>query len=121
MKGTIAEYAMGGMFPEKQLLDIVKSHAKWGAIAIAIPFLPVVDSILYAIVLWHMYSKLSDTVNQSLHIGLGVLVNIIVTIGICFVDEALDWIPVIGWLISAFVVYIQFYFSGKAYIEALRA
>ena len=51
MKGTIAEYAMGGMFPEKQLLDIVKSHAKWGAIAIAIPFLPVVDSILYAIVL----------------------------------------------------------------------
>ncbi len=83
MKGTIAEYALGGMFPEKQCLDIVKSHAKWGAVAIAIP-IPIVpvDIVLYAIVLWHMYHKLSKTVGKSLSITLGVFVNILVTINI---------------------------------------
>lgn len=120
MKGTIAEYALGGMFPEKQCLDIVKSHAKCGAIAIAIPFVPILDAVLYVFVLWHMYHKLSKTVGKSLSITLGVFVNILVTIGISLADEALDWIPLVGWAISAFVVYLQFYFSGKAYISFLK-
>lgn len=115
-----AEKSMGRMFPEKQLLDIVKSHAKWGAIVIAIPFVPVADTILYAIVLWHMYHKLSEVSHRSLKIGLGVVVNIIVAIGIGIADEMLDWIPVIGWLFSALIVYIQFYFSGKAYVSYLK-
>ena len=67
-----------------------------------------------------MYSKLSEKAGRDLNIGLGVIVNILVTIAICFIDEALDWVPVIGWLISAFAVYIQFYLSGKAYISTLR-
>jgi hypothetical protein len=29
--------------------------------------------------------------------------------------------PVIGWLGTSFVVYLQFYLSGKAFIETLRA
>ncbi|MCQ2225789.1 MAG: hypothetical protein MJZ14_08735 [Paludibacteraceae bacterium] len=115
-----AEKSMGRMFPEKELLDIVKSHAKWGAIAIAIPFIPVADVILYVIVLWHMYHKLSEASNRSLKIGLGIIVNFVVAIGIGIADEALDWIPVIGWLFSALIVYIQFYFSGRAYVSYLK-
>lgn len=115
-----AEKSMGRMFPEKELLDIVKSHAKWGAIAIAIPFIPVADVILYVIVLWHMYHKLSEASNRSLKIGLGIIVNFVVAIGIGIADEALDWIPVIGWLFSALIVFIQFYFSGRAYVSYLK-
>lgn len=115
-----AEKSMGRMFPEKELLDIVKSHAKWGAIAIAIPFIPVADVILYVIVLWHMYHKLSEASNRSLKIGLGIIVNFVVAIGIGIADEALDWIPVIGWLFSALIGYIQFYFSGRAYVSYLK-
>lgn len=116
----VAEKSMGRMFPEKQLLDIVKSHARWGAIAIAIPFIPVADTILYVIILWHMYHKLSEASHQSLKIGIGIFVNIMVCIGIGIADEVLDWIPVIGWLFSALIVYVQFYFSGRAYISTLK-
>lgn len=116
----VAEKSMGRMFPEKQLLDIVKSHARWGAIAIAIPFIPVADTILYVIILWHMYHKLSEASHQSLKIGIGIFVNIMVCIGIGIADEVLDWVPVIGWLFSALIVYIQFYFSGRAYISTLK-
>lgn len=91
----VAEKSMGRMFPEKQLLDIVKSHAKWGAIAIAIPFVPVLDLILYVIVLWHMYHKLSEVSHRSLKIGLGIIVNFLVALGIGIMDEALDWVPII--------------------------
>ncbi len=116
----VAEKSMGRMFPEKQLLDIVKSHAKWGAIAIAIPFVPVLDLILYVIVLWHMYHKLSEVSHRSLKIGLGIIVNFLVALGIGIVDEALDWVPVVGWLFSALIVYIQFYFSGRVYVSYLK-
>lgn len=118
--GFAANKLMGGMFPEKQLHDIVKSHARWGAIAIAIPFIPVADTILYVIILWHMYHKLSEASHQSLKIGIGIFVNIMVCIGIGIADEVLDWIPVIGWLFSALIVYVQFYFSGRAYISTLK-
>ena len=50
--GIAMKHTLGrGMFPEEDLLNIVHKHAKWGAIAIAIPFLPVVDSVLYCIIL----------------------------------------------------------------------
>lgn len=67
-----------------------------------------------------MYHKLSETVGKSLQICLGILVNIGITFVIGFADEALDWIPGVGWAISAFIVYIQFYLSGKAYISILK-
>lgn len=119
-EGYIAKNTAGKLlFPEKSLLDIVHGHAKWAAIAMAIP-LPVADWILYCFILWHMYSKLSETANSGLKIGLGILVNIGVTIAIIFADELLDWIPIFGWILSAFAVYIQFYFSGRAYISTLK-
>lgn len=119
-EGQVAKYAGKEIFPEEDLFKIVHGHAKWGALAMAIP-LPIADTLIYIAVLWHMYHKLSERADKPLSIGSGILVNIVVCIIICFVDEALDWIPVIGWLISAFIVYIQFYMSGKGYIEVLKS
>jgi len=44
-----------------------------------------------------------------------------VCIVVCLADEVLDWIFGIGWIISAFIVYIQFYMSGKWYIGVLKS
>lgn len=120
-EGQAAKLVGKQIFPEEELFKIVHNHAKWGALAIAIPFLPVIDTILYVIVLWHMYSKLSEKANRSLSLGAGIFVNIMVCIIVGLVDETLDWIPIVGWLISAFIVYIQFYFSGKWYISIMRS
>ncbi|MCQ2188384.1 MAG: hypothetical protein MJZ00_00475 [Paludibacteraceae bacterium] len=119
-EGQVAKLAGREIFPQEDLFKIVHGHAKWGAIAMALP-LPIADTILYIIVLWHMYNSLSERAHKPLSFGAGILVNIFVCVVVCLVDEALDWIPIIGWFISAFIVYIQFYMSGKAYIEVMKS
>lgn len=67
-----------------------------------------------------MYSRLCDRANTTLHVGniiVGVIVNIAIAIAI---DIVLSFIPIIGWLGTAFIIYLQFYFSGKSYIETLK-
>lgn len=118
-EGQIASIAGKQMFPEKELFKIVHTHAKWGALAIALPFLPFIDDIIYVVVLWHMYSALAECAKKNVDIGLGIFVNIMVCLGVMAVDSVLEW-TVIGGIIPAFIVYIQFYLSGKAYISILR-
>lgn len=45
-EGKVASYVGKEIFPEEDLFKIVHSHARWGALAIAIPFIPVADTIL---------------------------------------------------------------------------
>jgi len=82
--------------------------------------LPVFDLIVFCIVLWHMYSKLCERANTKLTLGniiLGIIVNIVIAL---VVDLALTIVPIIGWLGTGFIVYLQFYLSGKSYIETLK-
>lgn len=114
-EGKIAKFVGGGMFPEEDLKKLVHNHALIGAIILAIPGFGI-DWLAYCVVLWHMYHKLCQRVNQTLGCGtivLGVGVNMVVAI---VVDLLLTLIP----LLSGFLAYLQFYLSGKAFIETLK-
>lgn len=68
-----------------------------------------------------MYSSLCKRANQTLTLGnivIGILVNVVVAL---IVDGALTLIPIIGWLGTAFIVYLQFYLSGKMFIEKIKS
>lgn len=105
---------------DKDTAKIVRSHAFWGALIMALPLFGI-DWIIYCCILWDMYSCLCKRANTSLHLGniiSGILTNIIVAVAI---DALLSFIPVIGWLGSGFIVYLQFYFSGKSFIERIKS
>ena len=118
LQGYIARKWGDKMF-EADIAKVVKRHAFWGALVMMIPLFEI-ESIIFIIILWNMYSKLCKKVGTTLKFGsiaLGFIVNVVVAIAI---DLVFTFLPVLGWLGTGFVVYLQFYFSGKAYIETLR-
>lgn len=105
---------------DKDTAKIVRSHALCGAIVMALPLFGL-DWIIFVVVLWHMYSSLCKRANQTLTLGnivIGILVNVVIAL---IVDGALTLIPLIGWLGTAFIVYLQFYLSGKMFIENIKS
>ena len=113
-EGYIAGKLANKMF-EKDVFKIVKNHAFWGALIMSLPLFGF-DWLIFCYVLWHMYYAICRKVGVKLHIGnviVGIIVNIIVAI---VLDIILTIIP----LLIGFIVYAQFYFSGKAYIETLK-
>ncbi|MGM9872083.1 MAG: hypothetical protein ACI30X_01320 [Muribaculaceae bacterium] len=103
---------------DKDTAKIVRRHAFWGALILALPLFGL-DLVIFCIILWHMYSSLCKRANTSLNFFtaiVGVGVNLIVA---AFVDTALTFIPIIGWLGSGFIAYLQFYFSGKIFLEII--
>ena len=110
---------LGDQMFDKDTAKIVRSHAFWGAFIMALPAVGI-DWIIFAIIVWDMYASLNKRAGKSFGCGSiigGIIVNLLVAIGI---DLLLSFIPVIGWLGTLFIVYLQFYFSGKAYIETLK-
>lgn len=106
------------MFDE-DTAKIVRKHAFWGAIVMALPLFGF-DLIVFCFVLWHMYSALCERANKKFDKG-SIIVGLIVNVVIAFaLDTVLTFIPIIGWLGTGFLVYLQFYFSGKAYIETIK-
>ena len=104
---------------EEDMAKIVRQHSLLAAIVMAIPMFGL-GIIFFIGILWHMYYKLCEKCNTKLKlstIALGFIINIIIAIGVNFL---LMMIPIIGWLGTGLIVYIQFYFSGKGYIEVLR-
>lgn len=98
---------------------IVRNHSFWGAIIMALPLFGV-DWIIFCCILWHMYSALCKRANKKLdasRIVVGIIVNIIIAI---LVDLVLSFIPFIGWLGTGFIVYLQFYLSGKSFSETIK-
>ena len=113
-EGYIAGKFANKMF-EKDVFKIVKNHAMWGALIMMLPLFGL-DWIIYIGILWHMYYAICKKVGVSLDFGnviVGFIVNIIVAI---VLDAVLTLIP----FLIGFIVYAQFYFSGKAYIETLK-
>ncbi len=118
LQGYIANKWGNKMF-EHDMAKIVKKHAFWSALIMFFPTFGL-GLILYCYVLWHMYYALCERCNTNLKLStviVGIVINIIIAI---IVNIVLSWFPIIGWLGTGFIVYLQFYMSGKAYIETLR-
>ena len=118
LQGFIASKWGDKMF-EEDIAKTVKRRAFWGALIMALPLFGL-EWIVFTIILWNMYSALSEKVGTKLKFGtiaVGFIVNIVVAIAI---DALFTLLPVLGWLGTGFLVYLQFYLSGKMYIETLR-
>lgn len=67
-----------------------------------------------------MFSALCKRANKKLdasRILVGIIVNIIIAI---LVDLVLSFFCFIGWLGTGFIVYLQFYLSGKSFLETIK-
>lgn len=115
LEGFIAGKFANKMF-EEDVFKIVKKHALGGALIMVLPLMGL-DWLIYCGILWHMYYAICKKVGTSLNISniiVGIIVNIIVAV---ILDIILTFIP----FLIGFIVYAQFYFSGKAYIETLKS
>lgn len=118
LQGYIANKWGNKMF-EEDMAKIVKKHAFWGAIIMTLPTFGL-GIFIYCYVLWHMYYALCEKCNTTLRFStiiVGFVINILITL---VVNWALMLLPVIGWLGTGFIVYLQFYLSGKSFIETLK-
>ena len=119
-EGTISGYIGEKMFKdnEKNIFKTIKIHALIGGILMAFPEFGF-GVIIYIIVLWHMYSSICDKVSISFSkhwgklIGFGFIVNIIVAL---ILNIVLSVLPIL----SGFIVYAQFYLSGKFFYDQIK-
>lgn len=117
-QGYIANRWGDKMF-EAEIAKVVKRRAFWSALIVALPLLGI-EWVIFTIILWSMYSTLCKKTGTKLRLGtivLGIVVNVVVII---VIDIVFSFLPVLGWLGTGFLVYLQFYLSGKLYIETLR-
>lgn len=116
-EGTISAKLADKYF-EKDIFKIVKRHAAVGALLMMLPDFGF-GGFIFIAVLWRMYSKISDKVgisfsdNMGKLIGVGAIVNIIVAF-------ILDFALSVLFFIEPFIVYAQFYLSGKFFVESLK-
>lgn len=117
LQNQFANY--GDKMFDKDTAKIVRKHALLGSIVMMLPLFGI-DWIIFCIILWHMYSALCKRANKKLNasrIIVGIIVNIVIAV---VVDLVLTLIPVIGWLGTGFIVYLQFYLSGKSFLETIK-
>lgn len=116
LQGQFAKKIGDKMFDE-DTAKIVKKHAFWAALSMLVP---VIGIIFYMYALWHMYNALCERARQKPnagHIIVAIVVNILITI---VLEVIYCLIPVLGWLGASFCAYLQFYFSGKSFIETIK-
>lgn len=103
---------------EKDIFKIIKRRAFIGSLLMMIPDFGL-GGFIYMIVLWNMYVKICDKVGISFSdnagklLGVGFVVNIIVAFVLDFALSAV-------FFIEPFLVYLQFYLSGKMFVETLK-
>lgn len=116
-EGYIASKFADKMF-EKDVFKTVKQHAFWGAVIMMIPGFGL-TTIVYIFVLWHMYSSICEKVGISFSdhfwqlVGLGIVVNIAVAL---IIDVVFSFL----FFLKPFIMYFQFYISGKLFVESLK-
>ena len=119
-EGTISGYIGEKMFKdnEKNIFKTIKTHAFVGSLLLMFPEFGF-GVIIYAIILWHMYSSICNKVGISFSkyfwklVGVGFFVNIIVALILNIVCSIIPLLP-------AFVHYTQFYISGKMFCEKIK-
>ena len=108
---------------DEKLKSSIRNRAIVGGVCMAIPLWGI-ETIVYFIVLWGMYSEVAkiSTVPFKDHllqnIGGAVVVNILVAL---FFGFLLDFFSVLGWIMSFVVGYASITLSGLAYIKTLKA
>lgn len=116
-EGLIAAKLANKMF-EEDVFKIVKRHAFWGCLLMALPDFGF-GTLIFIYVLWHMYSKIAEKCDLSFSenfwklVGVGFIVNIVIALVFDIVFTALPFL-------APFVFYAQFYLSGKLFVETLR-
>ena len=116
-EGTISA-KLADKFFEKSIFKIIKRRATIAALLLAIPDFGF-GGVIYVFLLWNMYTKISDKIgisfseNKGKLIGVGFIVNILVAFVLDFAMTAL-------FFIQPFLVYMQFYFSGKMFVETIK-
>lgn len=104
---------------EEDVFKIVKNHALVGSLLMMIPDFGF-GIVFYVLVLWHMYSSICDKVGISFSdnffklVGCGIVVNIVVAL---IMDLVLSFI----FFLEPFWMYMQFYLSGKFFVEGIKA
>ena len=116
-EGYIASKFANKMF-EKDIFRIIKNHALFGAIIMMLPDFGF-GTLFFVGVLWHMYSSICNKVGISFSdhfwslVGLGIFVNILIALVIDFIFSFL-------FFLEGFIMYFQFYMSGKLFVESLK-
>ncbi len=116
-EGYIASKFADKMF-EKDVFKTIKQHAFWGAVAMMIPGFGL-TTIVFIFVLWHMYSSICEKVGISFSehfwqlVGVGIVINIVVAL---LIDVIFSFL----FFLEAFIMYFQFYMSGKLFVESLK-
>lgn len=117
LEGLIAGKLASKAFKE-DVFKSIKRHASLAAIVLMLPDFGL-GTIAYAGFLWHMYKSVSEKcgIDFSKHkgelIATGLVVNIIIAFVVDLVFTALPFI-------EPFLVYAQFYLSGKLFVERLE-
>lgn len=117
LEGYIASKFANKMF-EKDIFRTIKKHAFWGAVILMIPDFGL-GTIFFIIILWHMYSSICNKVGISFSenfwslVGIGFFVNIVITLVIDVVFSFL-------FFLEGFIIYFQFYLSGKFFVESIK-
>ncbi len=117
LEGYIAGKFADKMF-EKDVFRTIKNHALVGAIIMMIPDFGF-GTIFFIGVLWHMYSSICNKVGISFSdnfwslVGVGIFVNIAIALAIDIVFSFL-------FFLEGFIMYFQFYMSGKLFVESIK-
>ena len=116
-EGFIASKFANKLF-EKDVYRIVRNHALLGALIMMIPDLGL-GTLVYIGVLWHMYSSICNKVGISFSnhfwslAGIGFFVNIVIALVIDIIFSFL-------FFLEGFIIYFQFYMSGKLFVESIK-
>lgn len=100
----------------------IRSRALIAGFCMVIPFFGI-ETIIYAIVLWGTYGKISEISgvpfkdNAVKNIISGFVINIIVTAILGFF---VDFIPVVKWIASFAIGYLSLEMSAMGYVKALK-
>jgi len=103
---------------EKDVFKTIKRHAFWGALLMMLPDFGF-GVIIFVFVLWHMYSSICSKVGISFSenfwklIGVGAFVNVAIAL---VLDIALS----VLFFLNGFLMYAQFYLSGKLFVESIK-
>ncbi len=117
LEGSISA-KLANPFFEKDIFKVIKRRAALGSLLMMIPDFGL-GGFIYIAILWSMYTKISEKVgisfsqHRSKLIGVGFVVNVIVAFVIDFALSTL-------FFIEPFIVYLQFYLSGKLFVESLK-
>jgi hypothetical protein len=116
-EGYIAGKFANKMF-EKEVFRTIRNHALVGALLMMIPDFGF-GTIIFIGVLWHMYSSICEKVGISFSdhfwelVGLGIVVNIVIAL-------VIDIVFTVLFFLEGFIMYFQFYLSGKMFVESLK-